>query len=78
MAISSISQMGFSAAASTAYSSNVHKAAPEKFASNGLKKDSATISEAAKELAAQKSGTTSKEEATESATAKLQEQFTGD
>jgi len=56
----------------------MHKVATEKSASNGVKKDSATISEVTKELAAQKSGTTSQEEANESVSVKLQEQFTGD
>ncbi len=77
MAIGSIGQVGNFAAVSSSYSSNVHKAASDKIASAGLKKDSANISEAAKELAAQKAGTTSQEEATESASAKLQEQLTG-
>ncbi len=41
--------------------------------SSNSRKDTATISDAAKELAAQRSGTTSQEEASE----KVQEQLTG-
>lgn len=44
---------------------------------SSAKKDSATISNAAKELAAQKAGTTSQEEAAESVSEKLSEQISG-
>ena len=45
--------------------------------SSSSRKDTATISEAAKELAAQRSGTASQEEASESAGEKIQEQLAG-
>jgi hypothetical protein len=76
MYIGAIGQSGInSIGLSAAYSTHAQKAAE---ASNSQsKKDSATISEAAKELAALKSGTTSQEEANESASAKIKEQLSG-
>jgi hypothetical protein len=58
--------------------SAVNRSSPVSASSgSGRYKDSATISAAAKELAAQRSGTASQEEASESASEKIQEQLAG-
>ncbi len=74
MSIGAISQTYNTATILSAVNRNLP--ATTSVSSNG-RKDSATISEAAKELAAQRSGTASQEEASESASEKIQEQLTG-
>lgn len=78
MAIGSIGQGLNASALSSYYSSSAHKNASAVGTSAGSKKDTAFISEAAKELAALKSGKSSQEEATESLSVKLQEQNSGE
>jgi hypothetical protein len=63
--------------ASSVYHSGSVKHAGAAAESPGNPKDTATISNAAKELAARNSGTSSKEEATESASTRMQEQLAG-
>ena len=73
MSISSIGTVG----SSFSVSSSAHRAANVSTAKSNSKGDVATISEAAKELAAKMNGTSSQEEAAESAAAQLQEQAAG-
>ncbi len=73
MTISSIGTVGRSFSVSGAS----HKAATASTAKSNSKGVVATISEAAKELAAKQNGTSSQEEAAESAAAQLQEQAAG-
>ena len=78
MSVGAIGQSGFMSAASASNSTmNTQKTAEVSIANSQSKKDSATISEAAKELAALKTGTTSLEESNEAASEKIQEQLSG-
>lgn len=74
MSIGAISQPQTSSAT---YQSLSGKHAGTVTESSYNRKDSATISEAAKELAAQNSGSSFQEEATESAGTRMQEQLAG-
>ncbi len=71
-----ISSIGFGGGAYS-ITGTAHKPSAAQPASSGSKGVVATISEAAKELAAKQSGTTSQEEAAESAAAQIQEQAAG-
>ncbi len=73
MTISSIGSVG----STFSVSSTAHKAATASTAKSNPNGDVATISEAAKELAAKLNGTSSQEEAAESAAAQLKEQAAG-
>ncbi len=77
----SISAIGQAYSTSWVYSVSYHSSSGKNAGTTSAKsnspKDTATISEAAKELAAQKSGATSQEEANESAAEKVQEQSAG-
>jgi len=75
LTIGSINQSSNIADASLQNSLSVHKAASVKIASTGSKKDTAILSESAKDLAALKAGKSSQEETTESMSSKLKEQF---
>ncbi len=70
-----ISAIGQSSVSSTSQGSPKPEVATGS--SSRPKSDYATISQAAKELAAKKTGTTSQEEATESVSEKLSEQVSG-
>ena len=74
MSISAVSQNYTSSAT---YQNLSGKQAGFVTGSSNNHKDSASISEAAKELAAQNSGATSKEEAAESVSTRIQEQLAG-
>ncbi len=73
----SIGAMGQINTTATILSAVNRNSAARASVSSNSRKDTATISEAAKELAAQRSGTASKEEASESAGEKVQEQLSG-
>lgn len=77
MSIGAIGQYGNFANASVQYSSSAHKSASVKVASAKLKKDTAILSESAKDLAALKAGKSSQEEAAESISTEQKEQFSG-
>ena len=75
MSISAISKFCDTSAVYQGGSSGRHAGAASESAKNP--KDTAIISAAAKELASQNSGTSSSEEATESASTRMQEQLAG-
>ncbi len=74
MTVGSIGQSGNIAAASASYSPKTQKGGSASVSSN---KDTAILSQKAKELAASQSGKSAQEEASESASEKLTEQVNG-
>jgi hypothetical protein len=76
-ALNPIGGVSYASQVSASYSYGSSGTSYSPASSSSAKSDSATISDAAKELAAQKNGTTSQEEASESVSEKLQEQLSG-
>jgi len=77
MTIGAISSYQNTASVSSQHSSQANEASSTYNKSSGSKKDSISISEAAKNLAASKTEGSPGEEAAESASAELQEQLSG-
>ena len=77
MTIGATSPSRNTASVSSQHSSHTNEAASISNTSSGSKKDSLTISEAARNLAALKTGESSQEEAAESVSTELNEQISG-